>query len=328
MVFVLDAKDRKLLYELDKNSRQPVSRIAKAIGLSVDGTNYRLKRLIQNKVIFKFGTLLDTAKLGRTTYKTFYRFQNTTIQKEKEIVNYLVDHPNTQLVTTTQGLYDLNVNFMASTVEELNHVLTTFNLKYGEFLAESEVNILVSAHFYFRDYLVSDNASEIRKPMSFGSRAKSVKLDEVSKKILALLTVDARTSAVQISKKVGLGSDAVIQRIKKLQQLGLIQNYVLFLNPEVIGYTWYYFLIKFRDLTPDQEKKFFAYCQLNPNIWCHHSKMIGPWDSVINLDVKNDEELKLLLMTIKKEFSGIIKEYNILKIIETLKFNQYELGQT
>lgn len=322
MAVKLDLKDRKILYELDKNARQPASKIAKKIHLSVDGTNYRIKQLIKKQIIFKFMTFFDTAKLEFTTYKVFFRFQNTTLDKETEIIHYFTAHANTQLVTSAQGMFDLNINILARNAEELNTILSEINQRYGTFFAERVVNILVESHFFFRDYLLQQKPTELRKPMYFGSAPIPTPLDEPNRKIITLLAQDARMSSIAISQYAGLSSDAVIQRIRKLEKAGIIQNYVVFPNAEEIGYHWYYLLLRFRDTTPELEKRFFNFCRLHPNIW-FYSKMIGMWDVVINPDVKDDNELKEILMLIKNDFSKILKEYNLLKITKAYKFNQY-----
>ena len=325
MVVKLDLKDKKILYELDRNSRQPASKIAKNVGLSTDGTNYRIKRLVKNEAIFRFITLLNTAKLGLTTYKLFYRFQNTTPENESEIIQYMVNHPNTQLVTETQGVFDLNVNFIVPNIESLHKIITEVRLKYGEFLADKEVTIMVQSHFFYRSYLLNKKLTNTREKVYYGSDAKVVPLDRQNKQILTLLAKDARVSAVDIAREIGLSSDAVIHRIKKLEHEKIIQDYLLFLNPEKIGYTWYYVMVKFRDLTGDKENKFFQFCNIQPNIW-NYTSTIGPWECVFNVDVESDEHLKQILTEIKKDFSQVLREYSIIKIIKTHKFNQYPMG--
>ena len=41
----IDKKDRRILYELDLNARQPLVSIAKKTGLSQQVVDYRIKRL-------------------------------------------------------------------------------------------------------------------------------------------------------------------------------------------------------------------------------------------------------------------------------------------
>lgn len=61
-------------------------------------------------------------------------------------------------------------------------------------------------------------------------------LDAIDKEIIYMLMDNAKTSLAHISKNVGISTTAVHQRIKKLEQAGVIENSVSFLNPRKIGY--------------------------------------------------------------------------------------------
>ncbi|MGV4415358.1 Lrp/AsnC ligand binding domain-containing protein [Chryseobacterium sp. T1] len=61
-------------------------------------------------------------------------------------------------------------------------------------------------------------------------------LDKVDKEIIYMLMDNAKSSLAQISKNVGISTTAVHQRIKKLEQAGVIENSISFLNPRKIGY--------------------------------------------------------------------------------------------
>lgn len=61
-------------------------------------------------------------------------------------------------------------------------------------------------------------------------------LDSVDKEIIYMLMDNAKTSLAHISKSVGISTTAVHQRIKKLEQAGVIENSISFLNPRKIGY--------------------------------------------------------------------------------------------
>ena len=59
-------------------------------------------------------------------------------------------------------------------------------------------------------------------------------LDGVDKEIIYMLMDNAKTSLAHISKNVGISTTAVHQRIKKLEQAGVIENSISFLNPRKI----------------------------------------------------------------------------------------------
>ncbi len=61
----LDAFDRKLLTELSRNGRLPVTELARRIGLSKSPTQARLKRLEAQGYILGYRALLDPEKLDR-----------------------------------------------------------------------------------------------------------------------------------------------------------------------------------------------------------------------------------------------------------------------
>ncbi len=54
----IDLKDRKILYQLDLNSRQSLTQIGKNVGLKKDVVSYRIKRLQDEGVIKNFWTVV------------------------------------------------------------------------------------------------------------------------------------------------------------------------------------------------------------------------------------------------------------------------------
>lgn len=60
----LDEFDRKILREISRDGRIPVTELAKRIGLSKSPCQARLKRLIDTGYIVGFRALVDPAKLG------------------------------------------------------------------------------------------------------------------------------------------------------------------------------------------------------------------------------------------------------------------------
>ena len=51
-------------------------------------------------------------------------------------------------------------------------------------------------------------------------------LDKIDKKLLTLLQEDAKQSTKELALKVGLSASPTFERIKRLEQSGLIKSYV------------------------------------------------------------------------------------------------------
>ncbi len=58
-------------------------------------------------------------------------------------------------------------------------------------------------------------------------------IDSISLEILTILQNKARIPNVEVSRQVGLAPSAVLERIRKMENQGIIQGYEVRLNPEL-----------------------------------------------------------------------------------------------
>lgn len=66
-------------------------------------------------------------------------------------------------------------------------------------------------------------------------RNENIDLDAADLKILRLLEKDARVSTAELARAVGLSAPSVAERIRKLQDGGVIETYAVRINPAAIG---------------------------------------------------------------------------------------------
>ncbi len=62
-----------------------------------------------------------------------------------------------------------------------------------------------------------------------------ITLDKTDRKILAILQADGRLSNQEVAEKVNLSPSPCLRRIKRLEEAGVIRQYVALLAPEKIG---------------------------------------------------------------------------------------------
>jgi len=60
-------------------------------------------------------------------------------------------------------------------------------------------------------------------------------LDKLDKSILRLLQANGRETYDAIGESVGLSSSAVLRRVKRLEEAGVIDRYVALVRPEAVG---------------------------------------------------------------------------------------------
>ena len=82
----MDSLDKKILSELMRNSRTPVTQLAKKVRSSREVVNYRISKMQKNGIILKFVTEIDTNLLG---YQSASAFINIKAKKENELKEFV-----------------------------------------------------------------------------------------------------------------------------------------------------------------------------------------------------------------------------------------------
>ena len=62
-----------------------------------------------------------------------------------------------------------------------------------------------------------------------------IKLDQIDRKVLEILQTNAKITNAQLSKEIGLSPAPTLERVKKLEQSGIIKSYHAQLEPEKVG---------------------------------------------------------------------------------------------
>ncbi len=62
-----------------------------------------------------------------------------------------------------------------------------------------------------------------------------IELDELDRAILRELQVDGRMTSTELAERVGLSPSATLRRIRRLEESGVIDRYVMLLNPVALG---------------------------------------------------------------------------------------------
>lgn len=62
-------------------------------------------------------------------------------------------------------------------------------------------------------------------------------LDDVDRRIVEALSLDARISVKELAQAIGLSSPSTSERVKRLEERGIIRAFTVDLAPEALGYT-------------------------------------------------------------------------------------------
>ncbi|MBP6378016.1 MAG: Lrp/AsnC ligand binding domain-containing protein [Kaistella sp.] len=143
----------------------------------------------------------------------------------------------------------------------------------------------------------------------------SYHLDSVDKEIIYMLIDNAKTSLPHISKNVGISTTAVHQRIKKLEQAGVIENSISFLNPKKIGYKVVSYIGVFLDQPSHYHDAIKALKDVNEVVEAHYTT--GNYTIFLKVLCRDNDHLMEILNKLQK-LKGVTRTETIISLEQSI----------
>ena len=159
--YLLDLKDRKILYQLELNSRQSNIQIAKKVGLSKDVVNYRIKLLEQKGFINGFYTIIDFYKMGYFSVRVYLKLINCSQNVESDIFIFLQKHNTVFYLNKIDGNFDIGLATYVKNINEFETFFLEFKQKFKEYLGKEQISIFTKAYHFHRAYLLDKKFDEV-----------------------------------------------------------------------------------------------------------------------------------------------------------------------
>jgi len=316
---MLDEKDKKLVYELDLNSRLSIRQLSKKIELSQEATRYRLNKLKEKGIITNFVTYLNFTKLGYFGYSVYCRYNTTTEQKKDEIKSYLKKNKSIYWIAEFGGKIDLAFSILAKTPLEFDKILSQIINRYSKYLIDIKIIVKLEPHKYSRKYLSKSKKVSKEETIEFDN----YRLSKTERKILGEITTNARINSATISDKIGVPLSTVIYCIKKMIKENIISGFTILLQPNTFGYQSFQVNIVTQNINEEKLKKLLVYCKNHPNI-IFFIKVLGDWNIELIYEVENVKKMQENLIDLRNQFSDIIKDIELVNLFEDyIKLDHY-----
>lgn len=147
------------------------------------------------------------------------------------------------------------------------------------------------------------------------------KLDLKDRKILYELDANARQSCSQIAKKVGLSTEVVNYRIKKLEEENIITQYQLIANLSALGILQFKICLSLEHITSEKLKNVIERLKKNKSVkWIISCE--GNWDLVLSLEANSVNEIDKLKNEVLGLFQGNIGKKSISILVEASTYTR------
>lgn len=122
-------------------------------------------------------------------------------------------------------------------------------------------------------------------------------LDAIDIKILGTLQENARTKRNALAEEVGLSLPSLSDRLKKLEDNGIIEGYFTKVNRKVFGYDLMAFILVVMDSSKNYEKLSEKVLKTPEILECH--SILGEGSHILKALVKDTDSLEKLLSQIQ-----------------------------
>jgi len=304
----IDIKDRKILYQLDLDSRQSLTQIGKKVGLKKDVVSYRIKRMQDEGIIKNFWTAINTFRFGYDVFRIYISFQYVSQNIKNEIIQHFMNYRNTWAVKSHKGEIDLAVIVWTKNNYDFYHFWDETLDKYEDYFSKAIVSVYIQAFCYKKSYLLLDECDKSNRMMYRTTCGeKPIEIDEIDYNLLNEIAVNARIPLIELAEKLACSSQTVNYRLKNLIKSGVIQAFRVNLDLSKLGLQHFKVDIYLKEHKQKKaiwnflkEKPYFEYLNVSVG-WC---------DLEPEFVVKNVEELDQVFNDISSNFPDAIKKLN------------------
>ena len=154
-----------------------------------------------------------------------------------------------------------------------------------------------------------------------------VKLDNLDRKLLYYLDVNARMSNLQIAKKLRTSREVVDYRSKRLVKKGVIQRFFTHIQAQKLGYTVYKLYFKIKGLDENKEKEMIGYLVRHKNIY-RVARCEGIYDFFISITSKDVYKLHEMLQDFYHKYdSNLLTKDVTISVAIYRSRNEYIIGK-
>lgn len=303
----IDKIDQRILYELDQNCRLSDNQLAKIVRRSREAVRHRIKRLQQQEIIAGFRAAINPSKFGMMMFKLYFQLANVPAER-KRFHEYFRRLPEIYWFGESDGAWDFHATLYAQSISEFNSLKNKIFTDFKDIIITRDVGVLVQVRNYPVRFLVPELQGH-PQPITYAGELVFNALDELDKKILSILSYQARIPLVQLAKKCQSTVDIIRNRMRKLERKGIIERYRAVINYNKLGYEYFKAFIYFDNLSELAERKLVQYVHQHSNIQFLIFQL-SSWDAELEIVAKNYHEFTSIMDNIRKEFVQQIHHYD------------------
>jgi len=314
----LKKRDKRLLYEFCRNSRRPYTVLARKSRMSQQLAAYKIRSMQESGLIAYSYPLIDYSRFGLLKFSVHFRVNYRSEQAFRDLVARLSKQEYVVGVEERDGRYDLIVSFAARNPSAFNKALRHLIENNAGQLKDHMILTSVVSHYFPKKYLVGLESST--RDTVIGGDRDVLEVADIDRRVLEMLTEDARARTVDIAAKTGINPRTAVAAIKRLQKAGILRGFSAILDPRESDLLQGIMLLRYQNLSLEQEDELRNFCITSKHVTEMH-KLFGNYDVAIVIEAENARQLRSVDIQIRERFENIINDSDSFRVFRTHKLS-------
>jgi Lrp/AsnC family transcriptional regulator for asnA, asnC and gidA len=148
-------------------------------------------------------------------------------------------------------------------------------------------------------------------------KEESVQIDDLDRKILKLITANARIPFLEVARECGVSGAAIHQRVQRLVTMGVITGSEFLVSPQKLGYNTTAYMGIYLEKVSYDKKVLKQLREIQEVVECHHTT--GQWAIFIKIQTKTNKHLMKIIDTDLQAIDGIARTETFISLEQDFK---------
>lgn len=148
-------------------------------------------------------------------------------------------------------------------------------------------------------------------------KEQSVHIDDLDRKILRLITANARIPFLEVARECGVSGAAIHQRVQRLVAVGVIVGSEFIVSPQKLGYNTTAYMGIYLEKVNYDKKVLKQLREISEVVECHHTT--GQYAIFIKIQTKTNKHLMKIIDTDLQAIDGIARTETFISLEEDFK---------
>ncbi len=155
--------------------------------------------------------------------------------------------------------------------------------------------------------------------------AENIQIDKLDRKILDIITKNARIPYLEVARECNVSGAAIHQRVQRLMRIGVIKGSEFKVDPVLVGFKTCAYIGIFLDHPGQYKDVIKKFNEISEIIECHYTT--GNYSLFIKVYTRDNEHLRAILTEKIQSIPGVVRTETLISLEESINRQIPVLGK-